>query len=330
MTNPDNFVGHRQALMRMSRIVPALAAAWVLTGDERYSEHAARHLRAWFVDEAHAHDPAPALCAGHPRASRPAAAPASSTRSTSWRWRRRCERSRARPGSRRPSGTAVGAVVRRLPPLDDHRPNGLEERDAKNNHGTCWVCRWPPSRGSPGTSELLAYGRDRFRTVLVPGSRSPRTAASRSRRRAPSPTDIRCSTSTRWRPGADADHDGGSLDLQLPAGGDGRRSPSWPVHPDRKGWPYPPDVMYDDRWPMRQASLLFASLAYGETSYLELWKIAARRLGCRRGRPQLLRPPAGPVGAVAAVTSLRRPAPSRGRWRSRPRRGSRAGSARPR
>ena len=30
--------------------------------------------------------------------------------------------------------------------------------------------------------------------------------------------------------------------------------------------------MYDDQWPMRQASLLFAGLAYGEPSYLELWK----------------------------------------------------------
>ena len=30
--------------------------------------------------------------------------------------------------------------------------------------------------------------------------------------------------------------------------------------------------MYADQWPMRQASLLFAGLAYGEASYLELWK----------------------------------------------------------
>ena len=41
---------------------------------------------------------------------------------------------------------------------------------------------------------------------------------------------------------------------------------------NRQKWPFPPDVMYDDRWPMRQPSLLFAGLAYGETSYLELWK----------------------------------------------------------
>jgi hypothetical protein len=40
---------------------------------------------------------------------------------------------------------------------------------------------------------------------------------------------------------------------------------------DRKGWPWPKDVMYDDSWPMRQTSLLFGGLALGEPGYLELW-----------------------------------------------------------
>jgi hypothetical protein len=40
---------------------------------------------------------------------------------------------------------------------------------------------------------------------------------------------------------------------------------------DRKGWPKPPDVMYDRDWPMRQASLLFGGIALGKPEYLELW-----------------------------------------------------------
>src|SRR5271167_2212646 len=52
MTNPDNFVEHRRAMVRLSLIVPALAAAWKITKQRKYSDHAARHLRAWFVDEA--------------------------------------------------------------------------------------------------------------------------------------------------------------------------------------------------------------------------------------------------------------------------------------
>src|SRR5215475_12687941 len=52
MTNPGNFVEHRRAMVRLSLIVPALAAAYKLTGDKKYSAAAARHLRAWFVDDA--------------------------------------------------------------------------------------------------------------------------------------------------------------------------------------------------------------------------------------------------------------------------------------
>ena len=36
-SNPDNFVEHRRALMRLSVQVPALAAAWKLTGDAHYA-----------------------------------------------------------------------------------------------------------------------------------------------------------------------------------------------------------------------------------------------------------------------------------------------------
>src|SRR5215471_11106941 len=49
MSNPDNFNDHRRALMRLSVQVPALVAAWKLTADRRYADHAARHLRAWFI-----------------------------------------------------------------------------------------------------------------------------------------------------------------------------------------------------------------------------------------------------------------------------------------
>ena len=51
MSNPDNFTDHRRYLMRLSVQVPALVAAWKITKDARYAEQAARHLRAWFIDE---------------------------------------------------------------------------------------------------------------------------------------------------------------------------------------------------------------------------------------------------------------------------------------
>src|SRR5579859_4261048 len=52
MTNPDNFVGHRHALIRLGVQVPALTTAWIITRDSKYANHATKHLRTWFLDPA--------------------------------------------------------------------------------------------------------------------------------------------------------------------------------------------------------------------------------------------------------------------------------------
>jgi len=51
-SNPDNFNTHRELLIRLSIQVPALAAAWVLTFRREFADHAAVHLRAWFITPA--------------------------------------------------------------------------------------------------------------------------------------------------------------------------------------------------------------------------------------------------------------------------------------
>ena len=51
LSNPDNFVAHRQALIRLSLIVPALAAAYRITHNGEYAAQAGKHLKAWFLDE---------------------------------------------------------------------------------------------------------------------------------------------------------------------------------------------------------------------------------------------------------------------------------------
>lgn len=49
-TNPDNFDNHRILLRRMRKVVCAEAAAYKLTGEERYAEHCVKFLKAWFLD----------------------------------------------------------------------------------------------------------------------------------------------------------------------------------------------------------------------------------------------------------------------------------------
>ena len=50
---------------------------------------------------------------------------------------------------------------------------GQAERDAKNNHGTCWVAQVAEFARYTGRDDLTAFCRERFRTVLVPGQIAP-------------------------------------------------------------------------------------------------------------------------------------------------------------
>jgi hypothetical protein len=40
----------------------------------------------------------------------------------------------------------------------------------------------------------------------------------------------------------------------------------------KDSWPYPPDVMFWENWPIRHASLLLGGLALGRPEYIELWQ----------------------------------------------------------
>ena len=50
MSNPDNFVAHRHAMVDLSKAVSALVAAYLDTGEEKYADHAMAYLRTWFTD----------------------------------------------------------------------------------------------------------------------------------------------------------------------------------------------------------------------------------------------------------------------------------------
>jgi hypothetical protein len=274
MSNPNNFVDHRRYLMRLSVEVPALVAAWKLTKDARYARHAVRHLRAWFIDE---------------------------------RTRMNPNLQYAQAIHGRFTGRGIGIidtihlveVARAIEVLKDSNAltvadrnalvkwfadyvqwmttskNGIDEREAKNNHGTCWVMQVAAFARLIGNEELLAYCRDRFKTVLVPNQ----IAADGS-----FPEELR-----RTKPygyslfNLDAmatvcqilsTSDDNLWNFSLPDGRGIAKAIAYmyPYIKDKKTWPLKPDVMYYAEWPMRHASLLFAGRALVRRQYIELWK----------------------------------------------------------
>lgn len=273
MTNPDNLVEHRRAMLRLSVQVPELVAAWKLTGDKRYADHAAAHLRAWFIDPATRLNP-------------------------------NLQYAQAIFG--RSTGRGIGIidtvhlveVARAIEVLETgdalnraeqaritqwftdylkwitESKNGHDERDAKNNHGSCWLLQVAAFAHLTGNQELLAYARERFKTVLLPtqlaGDGSLPLELKRTKPYAYALFDLEALATLCEILSTPADN------LWTYATPDGRsmaRAMAWmfPYMRDKSSWPLKPDVMYDKEWPMRQASLLFAGRALDRPEYLALW-----------------------------------------------------------
>lgn len=274
LTNPNNFVDHRRYLMRLSLQVPALVARWKLTRDERYAKQAVKHLRAWFVNEQTRMNPNLQFA-----------------QAIQGRFTGRgigiidtiqlvevAQAIEVLKDSRSMNMTDLGSVLNWFTDYLDWlttSKNGIEEREAKNNHGTCWVMQVATFARLVGNEKLLAYCRDRFKTVLVPNQIAADGSFPEELRRTKpygyslfnldAMSTICEVLSTRdddlWR---FTTVDGRGLSKAL--------AYMYPYINDKKIWPLKPDVMYDAEWPMRHTSLLFGGQALKRPEYIELWK----------------------------------------------------------
>jgi hypothetical protein len=274
MTNPDNFTDHRRYLMRLSVQLPALAAAWKLTKDSRYARHAALHLRAWFIDERTRMNPnlqyAQAI---HGRFTGRGIGIIDTIHLV--------EVARAievLAGSKTLSQIETKEVRQWFADYLEwmtSSKNGLEEREAKNNHGTCWVMQVAAFAKLTGNQELLTYCRDRFKKVLVPSQiAADGSFPQELRRTKPYGYSLFNLDAMATLCQILATPENNLWIFSLPDGRGIRKAMAYmyPYIKDKKTWPLAKDVMYDGEWPMRHNSLLFAGLALGNTEYIGLWK----------------------------------------------------------
>jgi Alginate lyase len=274
ISNPDNFASHRRALVRLSVQVPALAAAWLLTRDNRYTAHAAKHLRAWFLEPA-------------------------------TRMNANLEYAQAIRGLT--TGRGIGIidtihlveVVRSMPILQQSRAllpseirdlrkwfanylgwmttskNGLEEREAKNNHGTCWVMQVSEFAAFTGKPELTEFCRQRFKEVIVPdqiaGDGSLPLELSRTKPYGYCLFNLDVMSAVCQILSAPEDN---LFAFSLPDGRGFAKAMAfmYPFIADKKSWPYAHDVEYFQDWPVRQPSLLFGGISLSKPEYLRLWR----------------------------------------------------------
>jgi len=274
MTNPDNFVEHRRALMRLSVQMPALVAAWKLTRDARYAQHAALHLRAWFIDPSTRMNPHLQFAqAIHGRFTGRGTGIIDTIHLVEVA--RAIEVMVGSGAMTVREHEAIKAWFTAYLRWMTTNQNGIDERDAKNNHGTCWVMQVAAFAHLTGDQKLLDYCRDRFKTVLLPNQLAADGSFPQELRRTKpygySLFNLEAMAAVCQILSTAQDN---LWTFQLSDGRNMARAMEYmtPFIREKKTWPLKPDVMYDKEWPMRQTSLLFAGLALSRADYLELWK----------------------------------------------------------
>jgi hypothetical protein len=272
---PGLFNEHRMAVMQLRDTVAALAAAYRVTGEERYAEKAAALLRTFFVDPATRMNP-------------------------------NLEHAQVIVGKATP-GRGIGIIdtlhlievpmaIRALegsraltPELQDvlrlwfrdylvwlrDNPRGKDEGKRTNNHAVAfWLqiaafCQIAPDEA------LLAECRRQFKEVFVSVQMAPDGSF---------PLELK-----RTKPYAYSIFQLDNMAtlcqlLSTPEDNlwtfetaDGRSMRKalaylYPFLADKSKWPLNPDVQAWEEWPVRQSSLLFAGIALGEEKYLDLWR----------------------------------------------------------
>lgn len=274
LTNPDNFTAHRKAMIRFSQIIGSLTSAYIITKDHKYIRHAVKHLKAWFIDTTTLMNPSLLY---------------------------------AQAIKGKVTGRSIGIidmiqmieVAQSVSVLEKSsiinkddlqkikqwfssylhwvttHAYGIEERDAKNNHGTCWVMQVAVFAKLAGNQMILEDCKNRFKNILLPNQMEKDGSFPLELKRTKPygyalfnldamATICQVLTDSKENLWDFTLTDGRSLKTAIDF--------MYPFVEDKKSWTYTPDVMYWDNWPVAQPFLLFGYKNFKNKEWFETWK----------------------------------------------------------
>ncbi len=271
LSNPNRYDDHRQALITMSRAVPALVAAWQLTKEPRFAERAIKHMQAWFVN-------ADTKMAPH------------------------LEHAQAIIGVNKGRGTGIidtlhfaevaqsamilarvyGAEIAPIRAWFAQyiewmmtSANGKDEGDELNNHGTTYVVQIAAFARLTGDTARSIWCVNRLRDVLIPAQIEPDGSQPMELKRTKpfgyclfnldalgiAAHILSTPDNNLWE---FSTSDGRSIAKAL--------AYMTPYIANKDTWPHQKDVAYWEGWPVRHPALLFGGMALGNDAYTKLWR----------------------------------------------------------
>jgi hypothetical protein len=274
LTNPDNFVAHRHAMIRFSRIIGALASAYKLTGDSKYVQQAMKHCRAWFVEPETLMNPNLLYAQAIKGRFTGRGIGIIDTIQLMEVVQGLMVMMKDKNMHQQDLAAIKNWFAHYLQWLTTHK-YGKDEMNAENNHGTCWVMQVACFARFTQNNQLLDFCRNRFTTVLLPAQMATDGTFPRELRRTKpfgySIFNLDAMT-TICQILSSNEHD--LWQYQTADGKSIRKGIEflYPFVADKSKWPYPKDVMYWDQWPVAQPFLVFGANAYHDENWLQTWK----------------------------------------------------------
>ena len=285
-SNPDNFNDHRKAMIALSIQVPALAAGWLISGDRHFAQHAADHLRAWFVapdtrmtpnleysqgvrgistgrsfgiiDTLHLVEVARAASIIAPKFL------SASEQSALHQW--------------------FSDYLHWMKTSD----KGTTERDAHNNHAVCWALQAAEFARFVGDSVTRGEIAKQFTGTFLPNQMAPNGSFPQELARTkPYSYSIFNFDAMAMICQSLADSGQNLFAFSLPDGRGICKGAEflYPYLADRNAWPYRKDIEHFESLPVRSPGLLFTGLACHQDQNLKLWA----RLNPNPTDPEIIR-----------------------------------------
>jgi hypothetical protein len=286
-TNPENFVDHRLAMIRLSEITATLTSAYVLTGNQNYAHQVLKHLRAWFVNPKTMMNPnmlyAQAI------------------------WGRFTGRGIGLIDAYHLVEVAQSANIligdKVIPEKDavkikewfssflswmTNHSYGIDEMNAKNNHGTCWAVTASAMASLVDDEKVKQLCTDRFKTIFLPSQMAVDGSFPQELKRTKPygyslfNIDAMCNLARILSTPED-----NLWEFKTPDGKSLKKGMEYiyPFIADKSKWPFAKDIYIWDEWPVRQSSLLFSGLAYENEEYINTFL----RLKANPTHPEVIR-----------------------------------------
>ncbi len=273
-SNPENFSHHRMAVKAIRDSASALAAAYKITGEEKYVAKAVKLLRDFFIVPETRMNPNLNCAQAIPGVSPgrgigiidalhlieiPYAVHA-------------MEGSKTFPAE---LAADLRQWFRELAEWMTTSKNGEEEAKAKNNHAVAFYLQVAVYADFIGDDEKLALCRKQYKEVFVAKQMGADGGFPLELERTKPygysifQLDNMCTLCQVL-----STTDDNLWTFELPDGRGIRKAVTflYPFLEDKSKWTLKPDVQAWDGWPARQPALIFAAMAFGENDYLALWQ----------------------------------------------------------